>query len=251
MCGINIIAFYSSTLFKTAASIPKDESDALDTSKNKQALLLSFGFGCMNFFFAVPALFTIDRWGRRTLLIITFPQLAWTLLAAGLCTLIHPHDPSSSVRLGLVTFFIFLYTAIYSTGEGPVPFTYSAEVFPLSHRELGMGLSVSINLTFAAILSLTFPPMLAKFYPVGAICFYAGLNVLALIMIYLLMPETTKRTLEQLDVVFEKPVRTFAKESLRDIGKMRRYDDLDETEEMKETEQMQSAAQHVEEVKRE
>lgn len=34
----------------------------------------------------------------------------------------------------MITFFIYVYDAFYSPGEGPVPFTYSAEVFPLSHR---------------------------------------------------------------------------------------------------------------------
>lgn len=80
--------------------------------------------------FAIPALYTIDRWGRRTLLLITFPQLALTLLAAGICSAISDEQ----IKLGLVATFVILYTAIYSTGEGPVPFTYSAEVFPLSHR---------------------------------------------------------------------------------------------------------------------
>jgi len=37
-----------------------------------------------------------------------------------------------------LAFFIFLFAAIYSPGEGPVPFTYSAEVFPLAQREQGM-----------------------------------------------------------------------------------------------------------------
>lgn len=80
--------------------------------------------------FAFPALYTIDRWGRRTLLLITFPLLALALLAAGLCSLIS----NQHVNNGLVATFVIIFTAIYSTGEGPVPFTYSAEVFPLSHR---------------------------------------------------------------------------------------------------------------------
>jgi len=66
--------------------------------------------------------------------------MAWTLLAAGLCTLI----PKGGARTGLVAFFIYLFAAFYSPGEGPVPFTYSAEVFPLSHREVGM---VSLSLS--------------------------------------------------------------------------------------------------------
>ena len=74
---------------------------------------------------------TIDTFGRRSLLLFTFPQMAWTLLAAGMCFYI-PED--SSAHLGMIALFIFLFAAFYSPGEGPVPFTYSAEVFPLSHR---------------------------------------------------------------------------------------------------------------------
>ena len=149
MCGINVIAFYSSTVF----------SDAGYT--DKQALLASWGFGLVNWLFAFPAVWTIDTFGRRNLLLFTFPNMAWTLLAAGFCFFI---PASSNARIPLVALFIFLfagelyisivyncfgldvnephplvpYTAFYSPGEGPVPFTYSAEVFPLTHREMGL-----------------------------------------------------------------------------------------------------------------
>jgi hypothetical protein len=57
--------------------------------------------------------------------------MAWTLLAAGLCFCIPSENPA---HIGAVAFFIVLFAAFYSPGEGPVPFTYSAECFPLSHR---------------------------------------------------------------------------------------------------------------------
>lgn len=134
------------------------------------ALLASFGFGIVNFVFAWPAIWTIDTFGRRTLLLFTFPQMAWTLLGAGLSFLI---PLESKAHLGLIATFIFLFAAFYSPGEGPVPFTYSAEVFPLSHREVGMGWAVATNLFWAAVLSITFPRLLAALGPVGAFCFYA------------------------------------------------------------------------------
>lgn len=77
-----------------------------------------------------------DTFGRRTLLLFTFPNMAWSLLAAGMCNFIPETNPA---HLGLIAFFIYVFAAFYSPGEGPVPFTYSAEVFPLSHREVGMG----------------------------------------------------------------------------------------------------------------
>ena len=78
MCGINIIAFYSSTVFASAGA------------STLESLLASFGFGAgktnqqryrflltsvVNFVFAIPAFFTIDTFGRRSLLLFTFPQM--------------------------------------------------------------------------------------------------------------------------------------------------------------------------------
>lgn len=158
MCGINIIAFYSSSVFVAA------------NASTLSALLASFGFGLVNFVFAFPAVWTIDTFGRRALLLFTFPQMAWTLLACGLCFLIPESNPA---HLGLISLFIFLFAAFYSPGEGPVPFTYSAEVFPLSHREVGMSWAVATCLFWAAVLSLTWPRMLAAMTPTGAFGFYA------------------------------------------------------------------------------
>ncbi|KAH8807167.1 sugar transporter [Xylogone sp. PMI_703] len=196
MCGINIISFYSSTIFVEAGA------------SNIGALLASFGFGLVNFLFAWPAVLTIDTFGRRGLLIFTFPNMFWTLLAAGMCFYI---PESSDAHLGLIAFFIYLFDAFYSPGEGPVPFTYSAEVFPLTQREVGMSWAVATNNFWASILSLTFPRMLKALTPQGAFGFYAGLNVLALVMVFLFLPETKQRTLEELDYVFAVPTRTHAK----------------------------------------
>lgn len=197
MCGINIIAFYSTTLFVDAGF------------GRYEALLGSLGFGLVNWLFAFPAFWTIDTFGRRSLLLFTFPQMTWTLLAAGLCTLIDPEGPQAKARLGLVALFVFLFGAFYSPGEGPVPFTYSAEVFPLSHREVGMGFAVATCLFWASILGITLPFLLEKLQVVGVFGFYAGLNVVALVMIFLWVPETKQRTLEELDYVFGSPTSKF------------------------------------------
>lgn len=101
------------------------------------------------------------------------------------------------------------FGAWYSPGEGPVPFTYSAEVFPLSHREVGMSWAVATCLFWAAVLSITFPRMLSAMTPTGAFGFYAGLNLVALGLIFLFVPETKQRTLEELDYIFAIPTRQF------------------------------------------
>ena len=81
----------------------------------------------------------MDRWGRRTLLLSTFPFLALFMVVGGLGFL-HP-DPQSS--LAIVSVGIYFFTAFYSFGMGPVPFSYSAEVYPLQVREIGMALATA------------------------------------------------------------------------------------------------------------
>jgi len=198
MCGINIIAFYSTTAFKEAGQT------------DFQALLASFGFGLVNWVFAFPAFWTIDTFGRRSLLPFTFPQMMWTPLAAGLCTLL----PLGTARTALVALFVYLFAAFHSPGEGPVPSAYSAEVFPLSHREVGMGFTVATCLFWAAVLGMTFPFLLRSATTAGAFGVYAGFNLVALILIFFLVPETKKKTLEELDYVFAVPSGNFAKYQL-------------------------------------
>ena len=134
--------------------------------------------------------------------------MTWTLLAAGLCTLL----PMSSgdTRTGLICFFVYLFGAFYSPGEGPVPFTYSAEVYPLSHRETGMGFAVATCLFWAAVLGTSFPFLLDQLKTIGAFGLYAGFNAVAFFLIFFLVPETKQRTLEELDWVFAVPMGKFA-----------------------------------------
>jgi MFS family permease len=193
VCGINIIAFYSSTIFKNSGFT------------DFQALFASFGFGLINFIFAIPALWTIDTFGRRALLLFTFPNMAWSLLAAGLCALI---NKTETAHLALVAMFIYIFAMFYSPGEGPVPFAYSAEVFPLSHREVGMGWAVATCLFWASVLTMFLPLMLDAMGTTGVFGFYAGTNIVALVMIFLWVPETKQRTLEELDYIFAVPTRT-------------------------------------------
>ncbi|EED18210.1 MFS sugar transporter, putative [Talaromyces stipitatus ATCC 10500] len=195
MCGINIIAFYSTSIFAQAGA------------SNLGALLASFGYGSINFIFAWPAVWTIDTFGRRALLLFTFPNMCWTLLAAGFCFWI---PTESKAHIAMIALFVYVFAMFYSPGGGPVPFCYSAEVFPLSHREIGMSWAVASNNFWGFWLGVTFPYMLRALQPLGAIGFYAGLNLVALVLIFLFVPETKQRSLEELDYVFAVTTRRHA-----------------------------------------
>ncbi|KAJ4385579.1 hypothetical protein N0V93_010008 [Gnomoniopsis smithogilvyi] len=195
MCGINIISFYSSTIFENVGYTATE------------ALYASLGYGAVQVIFTIPTLFLIDTKGRRTLTLATFPLMCIFLLAAGLSLL--NTDGSRASQIGPVVLFVYLFTIMYSLGEGPVAFQYSAEVFPTIQREQGMAWAVCINNTFAGILSLTFPRMRTVMTPTGAFGFYAGLNLIAWFMIFCFVRETKQLTLEELDQVFSVPTKQF------------------------------------------
>ncbi|THW36563.1 hypothetical protein D6D21_06568 [Aureobasidium pullulans] len=141
--GINIMAFYSSTIFSEAGY------------SVKQSLLASFGF-------------------------VGYSAGLWA-------------------KIPLIALFVFLFGAFYGPGIGPITSIYFSESFPLSHREIGAALTICVNNSFSSALGLTFPSLLAKITPTGAFCSYAGLNMLSFVVIFFVVPETKRRTLEELD----------------------------------------------------
>jgi hypothetical protein len=122
---------------------------------------------------------------------------------------------SENVRLGLVALGIYLFMIAYSPGEGPVPFTYAAEAFPLYIRDFGMSVAVAITWGFSFLLSVCWPSMLITFKPQGAFSWYAGWCLIGWVVIFFVLPETKGRTLEELDQVFSVPTSIHAKYQLR------------------------------------
>jgi hypothetical protein len=77
----------------------------------------------------------------------------------------------------MIAFFIYLFDVFHSPGEGPVPSTYSAEVFPLSHREVGMSWAVATNNFWASVLSSTLSQTLRAFKPQGRAQLYSIVEI--------------------------------------------------------------------------
>lgn len=86
---------------------------------------------------AIPAMYTIDTFGRRNLPLTTFPLMSLCLFFTGFSFWI-PTDLTA--RVACVALGFYLFGMAYSPGEGPVPFTYSAEAYPLYIRAQGMPL---------------------------------------------------------------------------------------------------------------
>ncbi|KAK8930107.1 hypothetical protein H634G_01332 [Metarhizium anisopliae BRIP 53293] len=184
-CGVNVIAYYSTSIFQNAG---------YDRS---QALLASMGGGLINWIFAIPAIYTIDTFGRRNLLLTTFPLMALCLLFTGFSFYI-----PGRAQLACVTTGLYLFMVVYSPGEGPVPFTYSAEAFPLHIRDIGMSSSTAVTWGFNFIISFSWPSLVEAYGNTGAFCWYAAWNLLGWVFAYFFLPETKNLTLEELDSVF-------------------------------------------------
>ncbi|BGP49476.1 hypothetical protein JCM10450v2_005367 [Rhodotorula kratochvilovae] len=198
-CGINVIAYYSSTIFREAGF------------SEISALGASLGFGAINWIFAAPAFWTIDTFGRRTLLLISFPLMAVFLLMTGFAFWI---PKESTAHIAVIALGIYLHCIAYSPGEGPVPFTYSAEAFPFYVRDVGMSYATAVLWGWNFIVALTFPRLLGAFKPQGAFSWYAGWNVIGMLLTLFFVPETKGLTLEELDQVFSVPTMRHARYQL-------------------------------------
>ncbi|CAM6121160.1 unnamed protein product [Calypogeia fissa] len=136
------------------------------------------------------------------------------LLITGFAFFIPEHSASgnyNNTRLAIITLGIYLFKIFYSPGEGPVPFTYAAEAFPLHIRELGMSYAMAVTWCFNWVLSMSFPKMLVAFKPQGAFGYYAAWCLIGWVAIFLILPEIKSLTLEQLDYVFSVPHRKHVK----------------------------------------
>ncbi|KAI7938352.1 hypothetical protein MJO28_015272 [Puccinia striiformis f. sp. tritici] len=186
-CGVNVIAYYSSQIFIDAGF------------GRKQALLTTMGTGLVNWVFAIPAMYTIDTFGRRNLLLVTLPCMAICLLVTGMAFFIPQEGENDHRRVSVVASAIYLFMAFYSPGEGPVPFTYSAEAFPLYIRDFGM--------SFAT-----------------AVCWFFKRKELSAGMVSKLRPETKALTLEELDAVFSVSTSKHASYQVKNlIFHLRKY----------------------------
>ncbi|KAI1410458.1 MFS general substrate transporter [Hypoxylon sp. FL1857] len=197
LCGINIFAFYSGTLF----------SGVLAPGDPLSPMLYSLGYGAINFVFGLPAIRTIDTLGRRKWLVLTLPVMCLLMMAAALSSLHH----DQTTRVALIAVFVFLFAATYSPGMGPIPFTLASESFPLSHREAGCAFAIAINLLFAGLIQMFFPSIYARLHDGGSLGLFAGLNLVAFVLVFLLVEETKRRSLEDLDLIFAVRKRDFVR----------------------------------------
>ncbi|PWW73604.1 hypothetical protein C7212DRAFT_284453 [Tuber magnatum] len=199
LCGINVLIYYSSEVLKGSKT---------DYKSIRHALEGSVGIGVINFVFALPAVRTIDTFGRRNLLLFTFPLMALCMLITSLL------DKDGKTPLTLIG--MYLFALVYSPGEGPVPFVYSAECYPLYIRDIGMAIATAVTWLFNGLLTITWPPI-HEWIESAAFAIYAGLNLVGFVLILLFVPETRGCTLEELSSIFEVSSKDQAKYGIRQM----------------------------------
>ncbi|CAG8283845.1 unnamed protein product [Penicillium salamii] len=202
-CGVNVIAYYSAEIFLEAQFTPI------------AALAASLGWGVINWLCAIPAFYTIDTFGRRNLLLLTFPPMAIAMFFTGFSFWIP--QSSQTARQACIVLGTYLFGVFYSPGEGSVAFTYSAEAYPLYVRPHGMALATATTWFFNFILGVTWPALKAAFTAQGAFSWYAGWCVFGWWLVLLFMPETKGKTFEELDQVFSFPTRLHVGYGLRQV----------------------------------
>lgn len=178
LSGINIFAFLSTTIF------------SYGSSNAMESLWLGFGFACSNAVFSPVAYWFIDEKGRRFLLLASLVAMVPLLIATAFSFKID----GQTARSAVVELFVILYTAAYSPGAGVVPFLYSSEVFPLIVREAGMSWSCFVNFSLAGLLALIVPQLNHALGPTWLLCLFAGLDALAAVLVWLLVPGTVQVT---------------------------------------------------------
>ncbi|HZH95849.1 MAG TPA: sugar porter family MFS transporter [Flavisolibacter sp.] len=179
-CGINVVFNYTSTIFESVGA-------SLD-----RQLFETVSIGAVNLVFTLLAMWQVDKLGRRPLLLIGSIGLALVYLILAFLL-------QSQAAAGLISIFVLLAIALYSTSLAPVTWVLISEIFP--NRIRGAASSVAIVSLWGAyfILVFTFPILAEKIGTFGPFYFYAAICFLGFLFVLKKVRETKGQTLEQLE----------------------------------------------------
>ncbi|RII04794.1 hypothetical protein CUC08_Gglean011044 [Alternaria sp. MG1] len=191
LCGFNSLMYFSATIFRLVGF--------------ESPTLTSLSIAITNFLFTLVAFHYIDRIGRRRILLWSIPIM---IIGLALCAIAFlfinlPTEEASATAIAgnnkiwplIILFSMITYVAGYAIGMGNVPWQQS-ELFPLSVRSLGSAMSTATNWGSNTFIGITFLPMMNVFTPVGTFALYAGVCMIAEIVIWRIYPETAGLGLE-------------------------------------------------------
>lgn len=181
LSGINAIIYYAPRIFEMAGF---DKSDSFQQS---------IYIGAANLLFTLLAMTMIDRFGRKTLLVIG--SIGMIVFLALTAYAFNTHASGSSVIIYLIGFIAF-----FAFSQGAVIWVFISEIFPNSVRSQGGSLGSFTHWIMAAIISWTFPIIVEGSTRGGmySFMFYSAMMLLHLIFVVKWLPETKGKSLEQI-----------------------------------------------------
>jgi sugar porter (SP) family MFS transporter len=179
-CGINVIFNYAEEIFRAAG---------YDISSVLKNIAWT---GSVNMVFTFVALGTVDRVGRRPLMLLGAAGLAVIYTAMGFCY-------QNGVQGLPVLLLVLAAIGCYAMSLAPVTWVVISEVFP--NRIRGAAMSVAVTALWIAcfLLTYTFPLLNKQLGSAKTFWLYAAICVAGLVFIFLRLPETKGKTLEQIE----------------------------------------------------
>jgi SP family xylose:H+ symportor-like MFS transporter len=189
--GINVVLYYAPEIFKSMGS-------GSDT-----ALLQTIIVGSVNLFFTVIAIQTVDRIGRKPLMIIGALGMAISMFAIGTAFF--------TDSLGIFALLcMMVYVACFAISWGPVTWVLLSEIFPNNIRGKALAVAVAAQWISNYLVSWTFPMMdknsylLEKFNHGFAYWIYGVMALIGMYIVWKFVPETKGKTLEEMNDLWEK-----------------------------------------------
>ncbi|KAK2040106.1 general substrate transporter [Colletotrichum somersetense] len=167
----------------------------------------------------VFSIFVIDFIGRRRSLITGITMQIITLLFVGIYLKVTngrsaeeiAANPASRRASEAAIVAIYFHAIAWSIGWFSIPYLIGAEIFPIRIRSLCVSVLMAIHWAFYFGCSRAMPSLLAATDRYGAFIFFASICSVSLVYVYLAMPETSGRSLESMEGLFNRPWYTVHK----------------------------------------
>uniref|UniRef100_UPI0032177A42 D-xylose transporter XylE n=1 Tax=uncultured Draconibacterium sp. TaxID=1573823 RepID=UPI0032177A42 len=182
--GINVALYYAPRIFESMGAA-KDAS-----------MLQTVAMGLINVIFTVVAILTVDKWGRKPLLMVGSVGMAIGMFAIGLLSFMQIIGISTLV-------FIIIYTASFMMSWGPICWVYISELFPNKIRGKAVAVAVAAQWAANYLISSTYPAMM-EFSGGLTYWFYGLMSILSFIFVWKMIPETKGKTLEEVEAIWQK-----------------------------------------------
>ena len=179
-CGTNVIFNYAQEIFVGAG---------FDVDGMFINIVIT---GIANVIFTVVALYTIEKWGRRTLILLGAGGLGLIYLTLGTCYFFE-------VKGFAMVCLVVAAISTYAMTLGPVTWTLLAEIFPNRIRGIAMATCTFALWVGCCTLTFSFPSMNAALGSSGTFWIYSAICVCAFIFLFRRCPETKGKSLEELE----------------------------------------------------